>query len=138
MAVGTEDERSTAELVRALGEQSSRLVRDELELAKAELAQKGKRAGIGAGAFGAGGVLALYGVGLLLTAAVAALATTLDTWLAALVVAAVVLVVAGVCALVGKAQVAKAVPPAPEAALASVKTDVDVVKDRAHDGRATA
>ena len=61
---------STAELVRQAGEQISRLVRDELALAKAELAEKGKRAGVGVGLFGGRGVVALYGVAALLAAVV--------------------------------------------------------------------
>lgn len=129
------DGASTAELLRQLSDQTSRLVRDEVALAKAELTEKGKRAGIGAGMFGSAGVLALYGVGVLIAAAVAALALAVDTWLAALIVAVVLFAVAGVLALVGKGQVKQAVPPVPERAIDSVKTDVDTVKDHAQAGR---
>lgn len=122
---------STAELMRQLSEQTTRLVRDEVALAKAELSEKGKRAGIGAGMFGAAAVLALSGLGALVATAISALALGMSTWLAALIVAVVLFGVAGALALVGKGQVQRAVPPAPEEAMNSVKTDIDVVKERA-------
>ncbi len=129
---------STAELMRQLSEQTTRLVRDEVALAKAELSEKGKRAGIGAGMFGAAAVLALFGLGALVVTAISALALGLSTWLAALIVAVVLFGVAGALALVGKGQVQRAVPPAPEEAMNSVKTDIDVVKERAQSGRSSA
>jgi uncharacterized membrane protein YqjE len=129
---------STAELMRQLSEQTTRLVRDEVALAKAELSEKGKRAGIGAGMFGAAAVLALFGLGALVATAISALALGLSTWLAALIVAVVLFGVAGALALVGKGQVQRAVPPAPEEAMNSVKTDIDVVKERAQSGRSSA
>lgn len=129
---------STAELMRQLSEQTTRLVRDEVALAKAEFSEKGKRAGIGAGMFGAAAVLALFGLGALVATAISALALGLSTWLAALIVAVVLFGVAGALALVGKGQVQRAVPPAPEEAMNSVKTDIDVVKERAQSGRSSA
>ncbi|MDI6101459.1 phage holin family protein [Actinoplanes sp. NEAU-A12] len=121
-------EKSTAELVQRASEQLSRLVRDELTLAKAELAEKGKRAGIGAGLFGGAGVLAMYGVGAAIATGVIALDLVLPLWLAALIVTVVLFAIAGVLALLGKKQVTRAVPPEPSAAIASVKADVDEVK----------
>jgi MFS family permease len=125
---------STSELVQRASEQISRLVRDELALAKAELAEKGKHAGVGVGLFGGGGALALYGVGALIASGVLALALVMPGWLAALIVAVVLFVVAGILALVGKKQVSQAVPPMPKAAADSVRADVDAVtaavKDR--------
>lgn len=119
---------STGELVTRLAGQVSELVRGELELARTELANKGKRAGAGAGLAGAGGVVALYGGGALVAAAVAGVATVLDVWLAALVVGIVLLVVAGVLALLGRTQIRKALPPVPEDAVDNVGRDVDTVK----------
>ena len=87
---------TTGELITRLSSQISELVRGELALAKAELAQKGKRAGIGAGLAGTAGVLALYGVGALITTVIAALALVLPVWAAALIVAVVIFIVAGV------------------------------------------
>src|SRR3954463_4069348 len=92
---GQSSEASVAELVRQLSEQTSRLARQEVELAKAELAVKGKRAGIGAGMFGGAGLLGLYAVGALTAAAILALATAVASWLAALIVAAVLAAIAG-------------------------------------------
>jgi len=121
-------EQSTAELVQLATEQVSRLVRDEIALAKAELAEKGKHAGIGIGLFGAGGVLVMYGVGALIATLIIVFDLFLDLWLAALIVTVAIFLVAGIMALIGKNQVTKAVPPEPSAAIASVKADVDEVK----------
>jgi uncharacterized membrane protein YqjE len=126
---------SAADLVKQLSEQTSRLVRQEVELAKVELTQKGKRAGVGAGMFGAAGLFGLYALGALTAAAIAALATALATWLAALIVAAVWGAIAGVMALTGKKQVQQAVPPVPEDTVESVKEDVQWTKARAQQGR---
>lgn len=129
-------DRSTQELVKQLADQTTTLVRQEVELAKAELAQKGKRAGIGAGMFGGAGVLGLYAVGALTAAAILALATALDGWLAALIVGVVYAAVAGVLALQGRRKVREATPVAPERTLDTVKEDVEVVKQRAKAARA--
>ncbi len=119
---------SVSDLVKQLSEQTSTLVRQEMRLAQAELQEKGKKAGIGAGMFGASGLVAFFGAATLIAAAVLALATAVDTWLAAVIVGVVLLVVAGGAALMGKKQVEQATPPAPEQAIESVKRDVDTVK----------
>ncbi|HEY1639446.1 MAG TPA: phage holin family protein [Streptosporangiaceae bacterium] len=123
---------STADLVRQLAEQTSHLVRDELRLAQAEMTRKGARAGRGAGLLGGSGILALYGTGCLLIAAVAGLALVLATWLAALIVAAAVLAVAGLAALTGKQQLGRATPPVPRQAIESTKADVQEIREKAH------
>ena len=128
-------EASLGELVKQLSEQSSRLARQEVELAKAELAVKGKRAGIGAGMFGGAGAFGFYGFGALTAAAILGLATAMDGWLAALIVAAVYGVIAGILALQGKHKVQQAVPPVPEEAAESVKEDVQWAKSRAQHAR---
>ena len=128
-------QRSTSELVKTASEQISRLVRDELKLAQAEVAQKGKHAGIGAGQFGAGGLIALYGVAALITAVVLLLAYVMPTWLAAVIVGVVLLGVAGVLALVGKKQVAQATPAMPEDAVRNVKADVAAVTGAVKEGK---
>jgi Putative Actinobacterial Holin-X, holin superfamily III len=134
-ATGRSSEASIAELIKQLSEQSSRLARQEVELAKAELAVKGKRAGIGAGMFGGAGVLGFYGLGALTAAAVLALATAVTAWLAALIVAAVLAAIAGILALQGKHKVSQATPPLPEQAAESVKEDVQWTKTRAQSAR---
>jgi uncharacterized membrane protein YqjE len=130
-------QQSTADLVNHAAAQISTLVRDELTLAKLELAEKGKRAGIGGGLFGGAAVLGLYGVGLLVTLAVVLLDLAWPLWLAVLVVMVVVFAAAGVAALVGKNQLKAATPPVPGDAIAGVQTDVQTVKTAVHDGRAS-
>ncbi|TCJ00547.1 phage holin family protein [Aeromicrobium sp. IC_218] len=126
---GAPQDRSTGELLSALSEQVSTLVRDEMRLARAEMSEAGKRYGIGAGMFGGAGLVALYGLGVLIAAAVLGLAAAVDAWLAALIVAVVLFVVAGVLALVGKKNVDKA-PSFPGNRVESVKADVEAAKER--------
>lgn len=128
-------EASMAELVRQLSDQTTLLARQEVALAKAELAEKGKRAGLGAGMFGGAGLAGAYAVGALVAAAILGLATAVDGWLAALIVGLVLAAVAGVLALVGKNKVQEATPPLPEEAISSAKQDVETVKARAQEGR---
>lgn len=130
-----QDDRSLSELSRDLAEQTSALARKEIELAKAELALKGKRLGIGVGAFGGAGLLGLYALGALTAAAILALAIVVDAWLAALIVAVVYGAVAGVFALAGKQKVEEATPPMPEQAIESTKTDVQHTTQRAKEAR---
>jgi hypothetical protein len=124
-----------AELIKQLSEQSSRLARQEVELAKAELAYKGKRAGIGAGMFGGAGVLGFYGLGALVAAAILILATAITAWLAALIIAVGLGAIAGILALQGRSQVQQATPPVPEEATESVKEDVQWAKTKAQQAR---
>jgi MFS family permease len=129
------DQGSVAELVQRLSDQASSLARKEVELAKAEVAQKGKRVGVGAGAFGAAGLVAVFAFGALTAAAILALATAVDGWLAALIVALVYGVVAGVLALTGKKQVEEGTPPVPERAIESTKRDIETAKAGVKEGR---
>jgi uncharacterized membrane protein YqjE len=126
-----DEDKPVGDLVRQLTEQSSTLIRQELRLATAELQEKGKHAGIGAGMFGGAGLVALYGVGALIAAAIVGIGTLIEPWLAALIVGVVLLVVAGVVALLGKKQVEQATPAKPEQAMDSVQQDIDTVKERA-------
>jgi hypothetical protein len=128
----TAQDSSTSELVRQMSEQVTRLVRDELRLAQLEMTRKGKRAGLGVGAFGGGGILALYGIGCLLAAAIIGLATVVAAWLAALIIGAGVLIIAAGAALFGRAQLSNATPPVPQQAAASVKEDVQEIRESAH------
>jgi len=130
-----DSDRPIGELLRELSEQTTTLVRQELELAKLELTEKGKRAGIGVGMFGGAGVVGLYAVGALTACFILALATAVTGWLAALIVAAVYGAIAGVLAIAGKSKVQQAGPPVPEQATESVKEDVQWTKTRAKQGR---
>jgi hypothetical protein len=111
-----------------LTEQTSKLVRAEIALAKNEMTAKLSKLGMAIGLFAAAGILALYGLGVLIDAAVLGLAEALPAWLAALIVAVVLFLVVGILALIGKKRLDAGTPPKPEAAAASVKKDVDAVK----------
>lgn len=128
-------DRSVPELMRELSDQTAALVRQELDLAKAEVATKGKRVGLGAGMFGGASLFGLYALGALTACAILALATAMDGWLAALIVAAVYGAIAGVLALTGAKSVKRAAPPTPEQAIESVREDIESTKLRAQEGR---
>jgi uncharacterized protein YacL len=130
------DSQSLSELMKQLTEQTTRLAQKEIELAKAEMSIKGKRLGIGAGAFGGAGLVAVLGLGTLVATIVLLLATAMTAWLAALIVAVVLFAIAGVAALVGKKKVEEATPPVPEQTVETVKADVEEAKLRAREGRA--
>ncbi|MFC5214851.1 phage holin family protein [Streptomyces coerulescens] len=127
-----EEHHSVGELVAQAGEQLSRLVRQEVALAKEELAEKGRRAGRGGGLLGAAGAVAYAGLLFLAAAATAALSLTLSLWAAALIVTGVLFAIAAVLAATGRSQLRRAAPPTPEEALGSVRTDVEEIKGRAH------
>lgn len=122
---------STAQLLGDLTDQVTRLVRDEVRLAQAEVTTKAKRLGVGAGLFGGAGLFAVLGLGALVTAAILGLAAVLPGWLAGIVVAVVLFLVAGVLAVIGRKDVQKASPPLPTETIDSVRTDVATVKARA-------
>jgi hypothetical protein len=128
-------DRSVAELARQLSLQTTDLARHEVELAKAEMLVKGKRAGIGAGMFGGAGALGLYALGALTAAIIAGIAEALPVWAAALIVAALYGAVAGILALRGRSKVQQATPPVPEQTVQSVKEDVRYTKQRAQEAR---
>jgi hypothetical protein len=119
---------STGQLIGQLTEQITSLVRNEARLAQAEVTQKAKRLGVGAGLFGGAGLFAFLGLAVLVAAAVLALAAVLPDWLAAVIVAVVLFAVAGVLALVGKKDVEQAAPPVPTQAIAGVQADIAAVK----------
>jgi len=126
---------STGELVKELSEQTTTLVRQEIELAKAELSQKGKVAGEGAGMFGGAAVLGLLALGTLTTMILALLDKAIDLWVAALIVTLVYGAIAVVLALTGKDRLKKGMPPAPEQTVETVKEDVQWAKSRAKSAR---
>jgi uncharacterized membrane protein YqjE len=128
-------DRSTGELLKQLSDQTTNLVRQEIELAKLEFREKGKKAGLGAGMFGGAGLFGVFALGTLTACIVLALDTFLPAWLAALIVTAVYGAVAGVLALRGRAEVQQATPPLPEQAVDSTKEDVRWVKSKAQSAR---
>jgi len=122
-------EESTADLVRQATEQISTLVRQEMQLARAELAEKGKHVGIGVGLFAGTGVTVFYAVGALLFAAGLGLAEVMPAWLAALIVGVVLLALAGLEALLGRGQVRRGTPLAPNRTVDSVRADLHEVNE---------
>jgi MFS family permease len=124
-------EKPIGELFKDLSEETSTLIRQEMALAKAELSEKGKEAGKGAGLFGGAGVVGLLAAGALTAAIIALLDKAMDTWLAALIVAVVYGAIAAVLALRGKQEIQQAAPPVPEQTVDSVKEDVAWAKTRA-------
>jgi uncharacterized membrane protein YqjE len=128
-------DRPVGELLKELSTQTTALVRQELELAKAEMAEKGKQVGIGAGMFGGAGLFGVLALAALTACVIAALATGMDVWLAALIVAVVYAGIAGVLALLGRQKTREAVPPAPEQAIESTKEDVQWAKTQLKSAR---
>jgi uncharacterized membrane protein YqjE len=122
------EEPTIGALVHDLSQQLPDLIRSELRLAQAEVTEKGKRAGLGVGMFSVAGLLAFFGVAALIATAILALDLVMPAWLAALVVALVLLAAGGVVALAGKKQVAQATPAMPERAIEGVKEDIATVK----------
>ena len=119
------------ELVKRLAAETNTLVRQEIELAKAELSEKGKTAGKGAAMFGGAGAAGLLAAGALTACFIALLATAIDhVWLAALIVALVYGAIAAVLAMRGRERVREATPPAPEKTIESVKEDMEWAKTR--------
>ena len=128
-------EHGTGELLKELSDHTTTLVRQEIELAKAELGEKGKKAGLGAGMFGGAGLFGVFALAALTTCIIVALDSAMPLWLAALIVAVVYGAIAAVLALQGRNKVQEAGPPVPEQATESVKEDVQWAKTQAKSGR---
>ena len=131
--LGEPESKTLGALVHQLTQQVPDLIRSEMRLAQAEVAEKGKRAGIGIGMFSVAGLLAFFALATLITTAILGLANVVDAWLAALIVAVVLLAAAAVAGLMGKNKVAQATPAAPERAIAGIKDDIDTVKGGHHE-----
>ena len=127
-AGGEGNDASIGQLASRLSDQVSRLVRAELALAQIEAKQKAKILGIGLGMFGVSGVLAFFGAGCALAGAILGLANVVSAWLAALLVAAALFVVAGIVALTGRKGVQHGSPPIPLQAVESTKADVAAIR----------
>jgi hypothetical protein len=121
-------EHGMGELFKQLSDDLSTLVRQELKLAQAEMTDKGKKAGIGAGLLGGAGLIGVLTLGALTAFFIALLATAMVLWLAALIVTVVYGAAAGALALIGKKRVSEATPPVPEQTVETVKEDVQWAK----------
>lgn len=126
---------STAELVKLASTQISSLVRDEIALARAEMTVKARNAGVGAGMIGGAGVLAAFGAGALLFCAGLLLALVMPAWLAALIVAIVLYLIAGMLVLLGRSRLRRATPPMPAGAIAGLRADMSEVTEALHRGQ---
>ncbi len=121
-------ERSIGELVKDLSSQTSTLVRKEIELARAEIQEKGKVAGKGVGMLAGAAVFGLLAMGALTAALIALLDKAMATWVAALIVMALWAVVALVLAKAGQKSLQQATPPAPQT-VETVKEDIPWAKN---------
>jgi hypothetical protein len=133
-ADGDLKQRSIPELLKQLSQETATLVRQEIDLAKAEVTERGKKAGAGAGMFGAAGIIGFLALASLTTCFVLALATFMPGWLAALIVAAVYGAIAGILAMQGKDKVKEATPPAPQT-VETVKEDIQWAKSQSRSER---
>jgi len=125
---GADPDASVGQLTSQLSEHLSRLVRDEMALAQVEAKQRAKRFGVGFGMFGAGGVFLFYGAGAGVAAAILGLANAVSGWLAAVIVGAALMILAGIVALTGKKSIDRGSPPIPTETMRSVREDVEAVK----------
>ncbi|KQW03645.1 phage holin family protein [Streptomyces sp. Root369] len=128
---GSPAQEPVGDLVQRASQQLSQLVRDEMRLAQAEMTEKGKRFGKGGGLFGGAGLVGVLTLQALVATVIAALSLAVDVWVAALIVTGVLAAVTALMAALGKQQVSKASPPAPEQTVDSVKADMAEIKERA-------
>jgi uncharacterized membrane protein YqjE len=128
-------ERSIGELLTQLSQETTTLVRQELELAKAELTEKGKEAGKGAGMFGGAGLLGLLAAGALTACIIAALDTAMPLWLAALIVTVLWTGIGAVLAARGRKELQRAAPAVPEQTVETVKEDIQWAKTQTGSAR---
>ena len=126
---------STGDLVRELSEQTTNLVRQEMELAKAELSQKGKVVGAGAGMLGGAALVGLLALGVLTALVLSLLDKAMDFSLAALIVTLVYAAAAAVLAMAGRDRIKQGMPPAPEETVETVKEDVQWARNQAKSAR---
>lgn len=117
------------ELLRQLSQETATLVRQEIELAKAEVSDKGKKAGIGVGIAGAGGIVGLLALGAFTAFLILVLNLAMPAWVAALIVAVVYGAIAAFLGLKGKEKVQQATPPVPEQTIETVKEDIQWAKN---------
>ena len=127
-------ERPIRELFKQLAQEMSTLIRQEIDLAKAELGEKGRKAGIGAGILGAAGILGLLAAGALTAFLILALDTFMPAWSAALIVAVVYAAIAGVLYLQGRKKLDEAGRPVPGQTVETVKEDVEWAKSQVKSG----
>lgn len=127
-SAGREKKRSLLQLLADIPTIVRELVEGEIELFKQEMIRKLRALGIGAGLIAVAGIILLGMLGVLLTAAIFALSLIMQGWLAALLVAAALLVIAVVIGLIGYAVLKKGIPPLPNETISGLKKDLNVIK----------
>lgn len=120
------------ELVSRASQQISQLVREEMQLARAEMSEKGRRFGMGGGLFGGAGLVAVLALQALVATAIIALALVLPWWAAGLIVTGLLFMIAAILGAAGRKSIRKAGPPKPQETISSVQHDVREIKERAH------
>lgn len=135
MSGRTMRDRPIGELLGAFAHETTTLIGQEIELARAEVATEVRRAAAGAAVLGLAIVIALLGAGALTAAAIAGLALVVEVWLAALIVGGALLVIAGIAGATGRSQMRSAAAPVPDRALRSVRDDVEAVSRGVQAGR---
>jgi hypothetical protein len=128
-------EESMGALFTQLSDDLSTLMRQELQLARAEMAEKGRKAGLGIGMFGGAGIITFLALQALTACLVALLATAMDVWIAALIITVVYAAAAAGLALSGRQQVSAAAPPVPEQTTETLKEDVQWAKTQLPSGK---
>ena len=128
-------ERPIGELFSKLSNETSTLIRQEMELARAELTEKGKQAGKGAGLFGGAATVALLGAGAITAGIILLLALVIPDWLAAIIVGLVFVGIAALLGMKGRDEIQQATPPVPEQTVDTVKEDVQWAKTRAQSAK---
>jgi Putative Actinobacterial Holin-X, holin superfamily III len=128
-------DRSIGELFSKLSDETSTLIRQEMELARAELTEKGKQAGKGAGLFGGAATVALLGAGAITAGIILLLDLAIAAWLAAIIVGLVYVGAAALLGLKGRDEMQAATPAVPEQTVDTVKEDVQWAKTRAQSAK---
>jgi uncharacterized membrane protein YqjE len=128
-------DQSIGELVKDLATETSTLVRQEIDLAKAELSEKARVAGQGAGLLGGAAIVGLLAAGALTACLILALSEVMDAWLAALIITVAMGAIAAVLALQGRNRIRAATPAVPEQTIETVKEDVEWAKTRTSSAR---
>jgi len=128
-------DRSLGDLMKRLADETGTLVRQEIELAKAEMREKGQKIGVGVGFLGAAALVALLALGSLTAFLILALDGVIPNWLAALIVGLIYAAVAAYLALQGRQKLREAGPPVPEQTKATIEEDLEWAKSQARSGR---
>jgi uncharacterized membrane protein YqjE len=124
-----------SELLKRLSDEVTTLVRQEVELAKAEVNEKAKKSAKAGAFFGVAAILGLLALGALTAFLILALDGAIPNWAAALVVGAALTGVAAAAAILGRDRIREAAPPVPSEAVESTKEDIQWAKTRLKSGR---